>query len=258
MRAGWLLVLLGAASAVGAEPAPDAWSRLRQQYYGDRSIDIADQSLGLESPATTPDPTSTALTIRIGDEAIGHIRQVRIFIDNNPSPVASTFNLAEGARIAEIGMRVRIDRWTSVRAVAETTDGKLQMRSTWVNAAGGCSAAPMGGGGGALGDIRFRNTPDGKSLQIAIRHPNNSGFQIDPVSGDTIPAHYVTSIRFSSGTHTLMDVEAGISLSENPTLRIASDTALPEPVRVEVTDSREAHFDGNWHGPAASGETASR
>lgn len=256
------LPLLLAAAAVNADmtPTQDAWPNLHRLYYGDRSIDIADQSeLILESPSTTPDPTATPLTIRLGAAAVGHIRQLRVFIDNNPSPVASTFDFAPGARIAEIGLRVRVDRMTSVRAVAETSDGKLEMRSAWVNAAGGCSAPPSGGGAdsGKMGEIRFRNTADGKSLQIAIRHPNNSGFQIDPVSGDPIPAHFVTHIRFSSGARTLLDVDSGISISENPTIRIASDAALPEPVSVQVTDSKEAHFDAMWRGPAANGETIS-
>ena len=254
------LLLLGTASFVGAEtrtPAPDAWGYLRPQFYGDRQIGIADQAaaLSLDAPASTPDPAATPLTIRFDEAAVGHIKQLRVIIDNNPSPVATTFDFAPGARVAEIGLRVRVDRWTSVRAIAETSDGKLEMRSSWVNAAGGCSAPPTGGGSGALGDIRFRNTPDGKSLQVAIRHPNNSGFQVDPLSGNPIPPHYVSHIRFSTAGRTLMDVDAGISLSENPTIRIASDAALPEPVSVEVTDSKDAHFNASWKGPATGSET---
>lgn len=244
----WLPMLPAAADA----PPMDAWSRLRLQYYSGRSIDIAEQAaLIVEAPAATPDPAATALTIRFGDNAVGHIRQLRVFIDNNPAPVAATFDFAPGSRIAEIGMRVRVDRMTQVRAVAETTDGALEMRSTGVNAAGGCSAAPAGGGNGALGDIRFRNTADGRSLQVAVRHPNNSGFQVDPVSGETLPAHYVTHLRISSAGHPMLDVETGISLSENPSIRLSSDAALPAPLAVEVTDSRDAHFSATWPGAGA-------
>jgi sulfur-oxidizing protein SoxY len=253
-----MLATITAASADTSTPATEAWGFLRPQLYGDRQIDIADQAaVSLEAPATTPDPSMTPLTIRFGEAAIGHIKQMRVVIDNNPSPLASTFDFASAARVAEIGLRVRIDRWTSVRVIAETTDGKLEMRSTWVNAAGGCSAAPTGGGNGALGDIRFRNTPDGKSLQVAIRHPNNSGFQIDPLSGNPIPAHFISHIRFSASGQTLLEVDAGISLSENPTIRIASDARLPEPVSVEVTDSQDAHFNASWRGPATGSETIS-
>lgn len=260
LRFASFLVLAGtgAASAENQSPTDDAWGNLRTQYYGTRELAIADTAaFTLEAPSSTPDPTATALTVRFGGADIGHIRQLRVFIDNNPSPVASTFNFAEGARVAEIGLRVRVDRWTSIRAIAETTDGQLQMRSTWVNAAGGCSAAPGPASGGALGEIRFHHTPDGRSLQIAIRHPNNSGFQIDPVSGNPIPPHYVSHIRFSSNGHPIMEVDAGISLSENPTLRIASDSALPAPLSVEVTDSQDAHFNANWHGSASGAETIS-
>jgi len=252
-----LLALLGAAlaSAESESPPAGAWNYLRSQFYGDREIGMVDQAfLSLEAPASTPDPSATPLTVRFGDSAIGHVKQLRVIIDNNPSAVASTFDFANGARVAEIGMRVRIDRWTSVRAIAETSDGRLQMRSVWVNASGGCSAPPTAAAGGTLGEIRFHNTPDGRSLQVGIRHPNNSGFQIDPVSGNPIPPHYVSHIRFSADGATLVDVDAGISLSENPTLRIASDTALPEPLMVEVSDSKDAHFSASWRGPASGGE----
>ena len=254
------LALLGAALASGETESPPAgaWNSLRSQFYGDREIGIVDQAfMSLEAPASTPDPSATPLTVRFGDSAIGHVKQLRVIIDNNPSAVASTFDFANGARVAEIGMRVRIDRWTSVRAIAETSDGRLQMRSVWVNASGGCSAAPTAAAGGTLGEIRFRNTPDGRSLQVGIRHPNYSGFQIDPVSGNPIPPHYVSHIRFSAAGATLVDVDAGISLSENPTLRIASDTALPEPLTVEVIDSKDAHFSASWRGPASGGEAIS-
>lgn len=247
-----------ATPAQNQSPTDDAWPALRTQYYGERELTIADTAaFTLEAPSNTPDPTATALTVRFGASDIGHIKQLRVFIDNNPSPVASTFDFADGARVAEIGLRVRIDRWTSVRAVAETTDGQLQSHSTWVNAAGGCSAAPSPSSGGTLGEIRFHNTADRHSLQVAIRHPNNSGFQVDPVSGNPIPPHYVSHIRFSSNGHPIMDVDAGISLSENPTLRVASDSPWPEPLSVEVTDSKDAHFNANWHGAASGGETIS-
>jgi sulfur-oxidizing protein SoxY len=255
-----LLLATEPVAATDGTPTPNgAWTYLRPQFYGERDIGVVDQAfISLDAPANTPDPAATALTVRFGDSAIGHIKQLRVIIDNNPSPVASTFDFAAGARIAEIGMRVRIDRWTSVRAIAETTDGRLEMRSVWINASGGCAAAPAATAGtGALGDIRFRNTPDGKSLQVGIRHPNNSGFQIDPISGNPIPPHYVSHIRFSADGRTLLDVDAGISLSENPTLRIASDTALPEPVTVEATDSKDAHFSASWRGPATGAETIS-
>ena len=225
---------------------------LQKQYYGGRDIGLLDKALmSLEVPSTTPDPAATPLSVRFGSAAIGRIRQLRVIIDSNPSPLVSTFDFPDGARVAQIDLRVRVDRLTSIRAIAETIDGTLEMRSSWVNASGGCSAAPALGGTGKLGELRFWASPDAKSLQVGIRHPNNSGFQIDPVSGDPIPAHYITHLTVSAGGQVLVEADTGISLSENPTLRIASDTPLPAAITVEATDSRAVHYRADWAGGVA-------
>jgi len=238
-------VILALVSAMASAQAPEAssWSMLQKQYYGERDIRLASQALmSLEVPENTPDPAATPVTLRFGAAALGQIQQLRVFIDNNPSPLASTFDFAAGARVAQIGLQVRVDRLTSVRAIAQLADGSLQMRSGWVNASGGCSSPPAASAGGVLGEMRVRPSPDAKSLLLSIRHPNYSGFQIDPVSGDPIPAHYVTHIRFSRNGETLVEADTGISLSENPTLLIASDQPFSPAITIEVTDSKEARF----------------
>ena len=240
------------AFAVGEtqSPAAGAWAYLRPQFYGDREIGVVDESfMRIEAPANTPDPSATPLTLHFGKEAAGKIKQLRLIIDNNPSPLAATIDLKPGVPVDAIDLRVRIDRFTSVRAIAETSDGRLEMRSTWVNASGGCSAPPSAAAGGTLGEIRFRPSSDAKSLQMSIRHPNNSGFQIDPRSGDAIPPHYISHIRLSTNGQVVMEADTGISLSENPTLRIASDTPMLGPLTLEATDiPTRATYTATWKG----------
>ena len=252
------VILLAPLYAAGDTQSPPAgaWEYLRPQFYGDRTIGVVDESfMSIEAPSNTPDPAATPLTLRFGPEAAGKIRQVRLIIDNNPSPLAATMDLKSGVPLTEIDLRVRIDRFTSVRAIAETSDGRLEMRSTWVNASGGCSAPPGAAEGGTLGDIRLRPSADAKALQISIRHPNNSGFQIDPRSGDAIPPHYISRISLSYGGQILLDAQTGISLSENPTLRIATAEPLSGSLRIEAIDSNtNAHFSATWNG--ASNTTA--
>src|ERR1700685_1434944 len=147
-------------------PTGGAWLRLRPQLYGSRDIAEGDEQLmSIEAPASTPDPAATPVVLHFGNELAGRIRQVRVIIDNNPSPPVTTMNLKSGLAVAEIDLRVRIDRFTSVRAIAETDDGQLQMRSTWVNASGGCSSPSSAVEGGALGQIRFRASADDRALQ---------------------------------------------------------------------------------------------
>jgi sulfur-oxidizing protein SoxY len=238
-----------AAGAHGAveeaqQPSSSAWELLRAKYYGDKPMGEVDETyMSLEAPANTPDPAATPLTLRFADDEHRPIKRVRVFIDNNPSPLVATLDFAGTTPVTEINMRVRIDRFTSVRAIAETADGGLEMRSTWVKASGGCSAPPSAAAGGVLGEIRVRPSADGKALQLAIRHPNASGFQMDPKTGDPIPAHYISHIRVSAGGGALLDAQTGISLSENPALRIGSDRPLPLPIAVDAVDSEtQAHY----------------
>lgn len=237
------------ATAQEQQPSSSAWEMLRAQYYGDRPMGVVDEKyMSLEAPGTTPDPSATPLTLRFADDDHRRIKQVRVFIDNNPSPLVATLDL--GLPISEINMRVRIDRFTSVRAIAETADGGLEMRSTWVKASGGCSAPPGAATAGPLGEIRLRTSADAKILQVGIRHPNASGFQMDPRTGDPIPAHYITRIRITAGGKAVLDAQTGISLSENPSLRIVAGAALPAPAAVDALDSEtQAHYSASTGTP---------
>ena len=225
------------------QPSGSAWEFLRAKYYGDKPMGLVDENyMSLEVPGNTPDPASTPLTLRFADDAQHRIKRVRVFADNNPSPLVATFDFAD-TPVTEIDMHVRIDRFTSVRVVAEKSDGGLEMRSAWVKASGGCSAPPSASAAGTLGEIRLRPATDSKSVLLSIRHPNSSGFQIDPKTGDNIAPHFISHIRVNSGGTEVLEADTGISISENPTLRIASDKSLAMPLSVDAVDSvTQAHF----------------
>jgi sulfur-oxidizing protein SoxY len=248
LLSAFLLGTAGVAIAEeGSQPSGSAWEFLRAKYYGDKSMGLVDETyMSLEVPSNTPDPASTPITLHFSDDAQRRIKRVRVFVDNNPSPVVATFDFAQ-TPITEIDMHVRVDRFTSVRAVAESADGGLEMRSAWVKASGGCSVPPTDSSqGGALGQIKLRPAADDKSVLVSIRHPNSSGFQIDPRTGDSIPAHYISHIRISAGGGALLEAETGISVSENPTFRVASDKNLSLPLSVEAVDSvTQAHYTGS-------------
>lgn len=245
------LLLFAASAGFAADDAQTsgAWQTLRTEFYGTREIgEVDDGLMSMAAPGATPDPTATPVTLHFGDQAAGKVRQVRVIIDHNPAPIAATMQLARDVPIDEIELRLRIDRATSVRAIAELADGSLEMRSVWVSASGGCSAPPSPTGAGTLGAIRFRPSADLKSLQMSIHHPNNSGFQIDPVSGEAIPPHFVSHIRIRSGATVVLEADTGISLSENPTIRIASARKLAGPLTLEAVDSKQAQFTATWAG----------
>src|SRR5215831_11391228 len=152
-----LLAFAPAAFAVDESLTSGAWQTLRTEFYGNREIGEVDENLmSMAAPGATPDPTATPVKLHFGPQAAGKVKQVRVIIDHNPAPIAATMQLAQGVPIEDIEMRLRIDRATNVRAIAELTDGGLEMRSVWVKAGGGCSAPPLPAGDGEIGDIRFR------------------------------------------------------------------------------------------------------
>lgn len=239
----------GAFAADAPAASGGAWQMLRTHFYAGREFGEVDEAfMHVEAPNATPDPSATPVTLHFGRDAVGKVKQVRVIIDNNPSPVVATLDVGAGQPITEIDFRVRVDRATNVRAIAETTNGTLEMRSAWVRAEGGCSAPPTSSGEGTTGDIRFRSGDEGKSLQVSVRHPNYSGFQIDPVTGDPIPPHYVSHVTLTSAGKPLLAIESGISISENPTFRIVSEQPIATPVVLEASDSKDAHFSATWNG----------
>ena len=63
-----------------------------------------------------------------------------LVVDANPAPVAAVFNMSPENGVATISTRLRINAYSHVRAIAETSDGELFMATRFVKASGGCSA----------------------------------------------------------------------------------------------------------------------
>lgn len=253
------LLVAGPASAIEElqQPSSAAWDALRTTLYADARIGIAtDAFMRIELPANTPDPAATAVAIHFGDESVGRIKHLRVIIDNNPAPVAATFDVEPGVDLDQLDLRVRIDRYTSVRAIAESADGTLTMRSGWIKASGGCSAAPAAGDSGTPGEIRIRETDDARAVLVSVRHPNHSGFQIDPVSGESIAPYFIRQLSISAAGERVLSAETGISLSENPSIRVALKTPLRAPITVDATDSADASFSATSKPRTVAGASA--
>lgn len=135
-----------------------------------------------------------------------------------------------------IATRVRIDNFSKVRAVLETTDGRLSMVSRFVAGAGGCSSPASKDAEDALAQLgrvlvkQHVSPVHGESWRegvVMVRHPNFTGMQMSGTSGTYTPARFVDHLSVTSGTAELLRIEGGISISENPYFRLtyAADTA---------------------------------
>lgn len=233
MKNGFALALFALAALPLAGSAiaetDDVWPGIRKDLYASRAIAEEDGAVTLEAPVRAEDAAVVPITMRVPASLAQSAKALTLVIEKNPMPVAATFTFGPAAGTGEriISTRVRIDMYSNVRAVLETSDGKLHMTTKFVKAAGGCSAPALKDAEQALaelGKMKLRteladSTPIMQEAQVMIRHPNYSGMQMNQLTGLYIPAKYVQNIEVKRGEEVVFTMEGGISLSENPNIR---------------------------------------
>ena len=195
------------ASVYAAAPADNAaWTGIRSAMFGAREILDGAGKLVLEAPYRADDASTVPISVRMPADFAKGVKSLTLVIDQNPSPVVATFSYGEAAGAGErvLATRVRIDQYSNVRAIAETTDGRLYMAYRFVKASGGCSAPASKDAEEAaktMGKMRIKTAfkdPNGAPIQeaeVMVKHPNNSGLQMDQVTGLYTPVHFVNKIE---------------------------------------------------------------
>lgn len=252
-----LLLVFGGARAevpVGGDPEDSPiWHKVRTSLFQTRPINSTDTGvIALEVPARAEDAAVVPLAIRalFPQSAARSIDKIYLIIDSNPSPISAIFQFTPLSGLAGIETRVRIDQYTHVRAIAETGDGQLYMRSRFVKASGGCSAPPGKDAQAALanlGRMRFRLEGDGAAgqpvlAQLMISHPNSSGLAMDQLTHLYTPAHFVRQVRVSFEGQLVMAADTDISISENPNFRFWFLPPGKGELKAELVDSKDLHF----------------
>jgi sulfur-oxidizing protein SoxY len=256
-KAIWILALLVWAFGSASEPAratEDPWPGIANDVFKGRPIEDGTGLVALDMPVRAEDAAIVPITIRATLPA-GDPRRVTgltIVIDENPAPVAASFRLGSG--VASLSTRVRVDSYTNVHAVAELSDGKLYVVKTYVKASGGCSAPALKNADAAtvaLGQMKFRLFPTSsdagvREAQLMVRHPNNSGLQMDQLTRLYIPAFFVRELRLWQGEDLVLSMDGGISISQDPNLRFSYVPNGAKTFRAEAIDTEEHVFRGEW------------
>ncbi|MCQ0989112.1 quinoprotein dehydrogenase-associated SoxYZ-like carrier [Jiella marina] len=236
-----------------ASEAESAWPGLRADLFGDRELIEGSDLIAIEAPARATDPAVVPVKLKLDPSQ--EIRKVTLVIDENPAPVAATFDIAEGAGITELSTRVRVNAYTDVHAVAETADGKLYVTKTFVKAAGGCAAPAAKDPEVAareMGKMKMRQfeteTGGTQEAQLMIRHPNNSGLQKDQVTLLYIPAHFITELEVAKGGERLFSMSGGISISEDPSFRFRYGSDAGGAFHAKATDTEGNVFEKSFGG----------
>ena len=251
LSALFLSVLPGAyANGVNQDPLWD--DHLRQAYFGDRPIDETTPVIELDLPERAEDPATVpvAVTAKFPQTETRYIKQITLLIDKNPAPLAGRFTFSPHSGRADLSLRIRVNEFSPVRAVAELNDGSLHMAKGFVKASGGCSAplaTDLDRALSRLGKMRLKvggMAPAAHPLptQLRVSHPNITGLQVTQPDQPYFPPHYVKSVSVSFDGETVFSAETDISISADPSFGFYFMPSEAGELVAQVTDNTGETF----------------
>jgi sulfur-oxidizing protein SoxY len=242
-------------AAAPTQPSEDTWNSIKDDIFKGRPILDGAGLVALEAPKRAEDAAIVPITMSV-DLPADDKRSLRILtlvIDENPAPVAGTFTVGPHSGVTKISTRVRVNTYSYVRAVAELSDGKLYGVKSYVKASGGCSAPSASNpdaAKSALGQMKFRAFPPLAGglpeAQIMLRHPQNSGLQMDQLTRLYVPPFFVETLEVWQGEDLVFALDGGIAISEDPNLRFNYRPNGSENFRVKGFDTGKNVFKGEW------------
>lgn len=205
---------------------------LKPTNFQDRHIiEGADQNiLELKAPYSAEDATVVPVSIHINipQATDTYIKKIHVFVDKNPLPLVGIFEFTPHSGRADLAMRIRVDDFSFVRAIAEMNDGKLYMAKSFVRAKGACSAPPpasMEESVKLLGSMKMNTIGElelGKPnlMQLKIRHPNITGMAPLKIGSRVIPpAHFVKTLEIDYNGQLVLKALLTFSVSMDPAFR---------------------------------------
>ncbi|SRR5579885_1044465 len=257
MLALCLGLLVPAAPRAAGDDAARAqrWQDLRQAIFGDREVRDGSGILQLDAPPRALDAALVPVGIAVAPGTA--VKGLYLVIDDNPSPLAAHIVFGPAADPHSVKLRVRVDQYTQIHAVVETADGRLYATARFIKAAGGCSAPASGQDPAALKDIghmKLRLAGDfapGKPVQaqLMIRHPNFNGMQMDQITRQYTPAHFIQSTDVSYDGERVFHLDSDISLSSDPAIGFVFVPRAKGRMTVLVRDSRKMQFEHSFQLP---------
>jgi sulfur-oxidizing protein SoxY len=239
--------MLAAAPAFADDEAArqERWEEIGRALFGEREIAPGEGVIGIEAPARAEDAALVPITLRVTRPE--GLEAVHLVIDENPVPYAAGVRFGPAGDPGEISLRVRIDGYTNVHAVAEMADGRLYATAAFVKASGGCSA-PVGASTEVamqdMGRMKVKFGTDAGRATLMIRHPNFNGMQPDLLTGGYTPARYLDRIRVAQGGRTVFELTGDLSLSTDPVIGFRYDPAGEGELTVDAADTEGARWDG--------------
>lgn len=233
-----------------------AWlEKLRGPTFQEREIieGAAQNVLELKAPYRAEDATLVPISIqaKIPQTAELYIKKMHIFVDKNPVPLVGIFDFTPASGKADLAMRIRVDDFSFVRAIAELNTGELYMAKSFVRATGACSAPPpksIDDSIANMGKMKMKliggvEYAQPNLAQLKIKHPNITGLQPMRIGSRVRPpAHFVSQLKVSYEGAPVMTARLTFSLSMDPSLRFFFVPSGPGALTVDATDTKNASW----------------
>jgi sulfur-oxidizing protein SoxY len=244
-----------AASAGQDQPSEETWNSIRDDIFKGRPVLDGAGLVVLDAPRRAEDSAIVPIGMRVnfaGDDK-RTLKSLTLVIDENPAPVAGTFTIGPRAGVTSISTRVRVNNYSYVRVIAELSDGQLYGVKAFVKASGGCSAPAASNSDATkalLGQMKFRSfRPEADALpeaQIMLRHPQNSGLQMDQLTRLYVPPFFIDNLKIWQGDDLVMAMDGGIAISEDPNIRFNYRPNGAAGFRAEAIDTSKHLFKDEW------------
>lgn len=253
-------IVLATAAGLGIPGArateEGSWPAIRDALFDGRTLKDGAGLIELEAPKRAQDAGTVPVTVKAlqPQGTTRWIRTVHLIVDENPAPVAAVFHFFPETGDATVATRIRVDQYTNLHAVAETSDGELYMVGRFIKASGGCSAPGMADKDAVmarLGKMQLKPMTTFapgvlQQAQLLISHPNYTGMQMDQVTRYWIPPDYVRSVSVRVGDTPVLQIEGDIALSENPAFTFSYRADAPAAMNVRIEDSEGRKFEQSW------------
>jgi sulfur-oxidizing protein SoxY len=254
--AGAPATLAQTAAAGQDQPSEETWNSIKGDIFKDRPILDGSGLVVLDAPRRAEDAALVpiGMHVNLGGDDKRTLQSLTLVIDENPAPVAGTFTIGPHAGVTSISTRVRVNTYSYVRLVAELSDGKLYGVKAYVKASGGCSAPAAANADATksmLGQMKFRSfhaeAADAlPEAQIMLRHPQNSGLQMDQVTRLYIPPFFIDNLKIWQGNELVVAMDGGIAIAEDPNIRFNYKPNGATNFRVEAVDTDKHQFKDEW------------
>ena len=232
---------------------------LKPAIFPDRDIiEGAEQNvIEMKAPFRAEDASIVPISVhtKIDQSADTYIKKIHIYVDKNPTPLVGVFELTPESGKGDLAMRIRVDQFTYVRAVAEMNTGELYMSKSFVRASGACSAPPpksIDDSFANLGKMKIKTIGDleyskPNLVQLKIKHPSITGMQPLRIGSRVMPPpHFVDTLEVDYNGKPILKANLTFSISMDPAFRFYFVPEEGGVITVKGTDSKKAAFSDTY------------